>query len=245
MPPRPRPSPPSAPRSAPGFRPPRAEGPRERLARGGAEALSDAELIAILFGTGTRGTPVEVLAATVLAESGGLSGLERTGLGALSARGGVGDGKACRLLAAVELGRRIATTPLVRGARLGSSRDIDAALRPRLARAEVEHFLAIPLDAKNRPTGELRIATGGVSACPVAPSEVFRALLREAACGVVFVHNHPSGEPQPSAEDLLLTERLVRAGNLLGVRVLDHVIVARDGYFSFLDAGLLTGAEAA
>ncbi len=226
-------------------RPRRTEGPRERLARGGAEALSDAELVAILFGTGTTGMPVEVLAATVLAESGGLAGFERLGLGALAARGGVGDGKACRLLAAVEIGRRISTTPLLRGARIGSSRDIDAALRPRLGRAEVEHFLAIPLDAKNRPIGELRIASGGLSACPVAPSDVFRALLREAASGVVFVHNHPSGEPEPSAEDLQITERLVRAGALLGVRVLDHVIIARDSYFSFLDAGLLVRAEAA
>jgi DNA repair protein RadC len=223
----------------------RTEGPRERLARGGAEALSDAELVAILFGTGTPGMPVEVLAATVLAESGGLAGFERLGLGALASRGGVGDGKACRLLAAVEIGRRISTTPLLRGARIGSSRDIDAALRPRLGRAEVEHFLAIPLDAKNRPIGELRIASGGLSACPVAPSDVFRALLREAASGVVFVHNHPSGEPEPSPEDLHITERLVRAGALLGVRVLDHVIIARDSYFSFLDAGLLVRAEAA
>jgi DNA repair protein RadC len=223
----------------------RSDGPRERLARGGAEALSDAELVAILFGTGTRGVPVEVLAAAVLAETGGLAGLERVGLGALSARGGVGDGKACRLLAAVELGRRVTTTPLVRGVRLGSSRDIDAALRPRLGRSETEHFLAIPLDGRNRPLGELRIASGGVSACPVAPGEVFRALLREAATGVIFVHNHPSGETAPSPEDLLITERLVRAGALLGVRVLDHIIIARDGYFSFLDAGLLSSAEAA
>jgi DNA repair protein RadC len=225
------------------LRPSRADGPRERLARVGVESLSDAELVALLLGTGARGVPVEVLAASVLAERGGLVGLERAGLGALAARVGLGESKACRLLAAVEVGRRVGAVPLVRGMRLGSSRDIDAALRPRLARAEVEHFLAIPLDAKNRPTGELRIATGGQSVCPVAPSDVFRALLREAASAVIFVHNHPSGDPAPSREDQLITERLVRGGELLGVRVLDHVIIAREGYFSFLDAGLLRAEE--
>lgn len=219
------------------------DGPRERLARVGVEALSDAELVALLLGTGARGVPVEVLAASVLAERGGLGGLERAGLGVLAARVGVGEGKACRLLAAVEVGRRVGAVPLSRGARLTSSRDIDAALRPRLARAEVEHFVAIPLDAKNRPTGELRIASGGLSVCPVSPSDVFRALLRESASGVIFVHNHPSGDPAPSREDQLITERLLRAGELLGVRVLDHVILARDGYFSFLDAGLLRVSE--
>ncbi len=236
------PTPPVVGRAAPTAA--RSDGPRERLARVGPESLSDAELVALLLGTGARGLPVEVLAASMLAERGGLSGLERTGLGALAARTGVGEGKACRLLAAVEVGRRVGASPLARGARLGSSRDIDAALRPRLARAEVEHFLAIPLDVKNRPMGELRIATGGQSVCPVAPSDVFRALLRESAAGVVFVHNHPSGDPAPSRDDQLITERLVRAGELLGVRVLDHVIVAREGYFSFLDAGLLRETEA-
>ncbi len=222
----------------------RAVGPRERLARVGVEALSDAELVALLLGTGARGVPVEALAASVLAERGGLLGLERAGLGVLAARSGIGEGKACRLLAAVEVGRRVGAVPLARGMRLASSRDIDAALRPRLARAEVEHFLAIPLDAKNRPMGELRIATGGQSVCPVSPSDVFRALLREAASAVIFVHNHPSGDPAPSRDDQLITERLVRGGELLGVRVLDHVIIAREGYFSFLDAGLLRAEEA-
>src|SRR5690606_18345940 len=122
-------------------------------------------------------------------------------------------------------------------------RDVDAAMRPRLANADVEHFIAIALDAKNRPVAEISIARGGLAACPVSPADVFRALLREAAAGVVFVHNHPSGEPSPSAEDVALTDRLRRAGELLGVTVLDHVIIGREGYFSFLDAGLLGPAR--
>lgn len=215
------------------------EGPRERMRTVGTEGLSDAELLAILLGTGARREPVGVLASRVLHEVGGIAALSRVGAGALEQMSGLGPGKASRIMAAVELGRRVVTRPLPRGARIGSSREVDAALRPRLAGADVEHFVAIALDAKNRPIGEVEIARGGLSACPVSPADVFRALLREAAAGVVFVHNHPSGEPSPSADDVALTERLRRAGELLGVRVLDHVIIGREGYFSFLDAGLL------
>jgi DNA repair protein RadC len=209
----------------------------------GTEGLSDAELLALLLGTGGQREPVGVLASRVLHELGGLPALARVGAGALEQLPGVGPTKASRIVAAVELGRRVASRPLPRGARIGSSRDVDAALRPRLAHLDAERFLAVALDAKNRPVGEVEVARGGLSACPVSPADVFRALLREAAAGVVFVHNHPSGEPSPSAEDVALTERLRRAGELLGVQVLDHVIIGREGYFSFLDAGLLEGAR--
>ncbi len=219
------------------------EGPRERMRAVGTEGLSDAELVAVLLGTGARKEPVGVLASRLLHDLGGINGLLRLGTGALERLPGLGPTKASRLMAAVELGRRVVTRPLARGARIGSSRDVDAAMRPRFADADVEHFVAIPLDAKNRPVGEVEIARGGLSACPVSPADVFRALLREAAAGVVFVHNHPSGEPSPSADDVALTERLRQAGELLGVSVLDHVIIGREGYFSFLDAGLLPGAR--
>lgn len=220
----------------------RTSGPRERLLRVGPEGLADAELMALLLGTGGRDLPVEELATRALSRAGGLQGLERMGARRLASMRGVGLGKACRVVAALELGRRVVCSPLEPGAKLTSSREVDAAVRPRLARSEVEQFLAIPLDAKNRAMGELRLAMGGLSSCPVAPADVFRALIREAAAGVVFVHNHPSGEPSPSPEDVALTERLRQAGELLGVRVVDHVIVGREGYFSFLDTGLLAPA---
>lgn len=214
-------------------------GARERMRAVGSEGLSDAELLAVLLGTGARSEPVGVLASRLLHELGGIAALRRVGVGTLEQLSGVGPGKASRILAAIELGRRVVSRPLPRRARIGSSREVYAALRPRLGDADTERFLAIALDAKNRPVAELEIARGGLSACPVSPADVFRALLREAAAGVVFVHNHPSGEPSPSSEDVALTERLRRAGDLLGVRVLDHVIIGREGWFSFLDAGLL------
>jgi DNA repair protein RadC len=223
----------------PASAPPR-HGPRERLVEQGAESLSAEDLLAILLGTGSASEPVALLAARLLHELGGLEGLERKGPRELMGIRGLGPSKACRLAAAVELGRRVSKRPMTRGGQLLSSADVDASMRPRLAASRIEEFLAIPLDAKNRPTGELRVAVGGRSSCPVDPAEVFRRLLREAASGVIFVHNHPSGEPSPSPEDIALTARLVEAGELLGIRVLDHIIIASEGYFSFLDAGLMT-----
>lgn len=218
-------------------------GPRERLDRVGPEGLSDAELLAILLGTGTAGISVEVLATQLLGASSGLRGLARMGPGELAAAPGVGHGKACRVVAAFELGRRAIARPIPRGVMVTSSRSVVDAFRPRLAGLDAEHFLAIPLDAKNRALGELRLGLGGLLACPVTPADVFRALLRHAASGVVFVHNHPSGDPTPSAEDVSLTERLVRAGELIGIRVLDHVIIGAEGYYSFFDAGTLAACK--
>lgn len=217
-------------------------GPRERLAQAGSECLSETELVALLLGTGSRDETVTLLAARLLVASGGLFGLARMGRGELLRLHGLGEGKACRLLAAIEIGRRVASQPLRRGRRVSSSADVYEALGPRLASAEVERFVAIPLDSRNRPMGEIVLAIGGLVQCPVSPADVYRALIREAASGVIFAHNHPSGEPTPSQDDVALTERLALAGELLGVRVLDHVIVARSGYFSFRDRGLLREA---
>ncbi|NLY92449.1 MAG: DNA repair protein RadC [Myxococcales bacterium] len=214
-------------------------GPRERLALEGAAALSEIELLAIVLGTGARGLPVLELARRLVHESGGLRGLARRGLGELRAELGLGPSKAARLLAAFELGRRQAAEPPARRARLGSSQDVVGWLGPRYAEAEVEHFLAVPMDARHRPMGLFEIGKGGMTSCAVSPADVYRRILREAAPAVIFVHNHPSGAPDPSPDDLALTDRLTLAGDLLGVQVLDHVILAREGHFSFLDAGLL------
>lgn len=213
-------------------------GPRERLREVGAEHLSDGELLAVLLGTGRRAEPVDALAARLLHTLGGLSRLRGIGLGGLEAVPGLGPGKASRLVAAVEVGRRALRGDPGRR-RVRTSRDVDRLVRARLAGVATERFLAVALDARSGLIACQEVARGGVASCPVAPSEVFRLLLREAAAAAVVVHNHPSGDPSPSAEDVALTSRLVEAGALLGVPILDHVIVAREGYFSFADGGLL------
>jgi DNA repair protein RadC len=217
-------------------------GPREHLMLRGEQALSDAELIAVLLGTGSASDPVGVLAQKLIERTGGLSGLRRAGLSAMSACPGIGATKACRLRAALELGVRMNAAPLHPLAPISQSSDVAAALGPRLRSAAREHFFALALDAKNRPVAEILVAVGGLTACAITPADVFRLVLREPAAGVIFVHNHPSGEPAPSAEDVRVTERLRRAGALLGIQVLDHVILGHGAYFSFLDSGLL-GAE--
>lgn len=216
-------------------------GPRERLMLSGEQVLSDAELVAVLLGTGSARDPVGVVAERLIERVGGLHGLKRAGLSALSESSGIGLGKACRLRAALELGTRASARPLHPSTPLHHSRDVADALRARLADEGREHFFAFALDVKNRPVAEILVAVGGLSACAVSPADVFRLVLREPAAGVIFAHNHPSGEPTPSSEDVSVTERLQKAGALLGVHVLDHVILGRAGHFSFLDAGLLAG----
>jgi DNA repair protein RadC len=213
--------------------------PRERMALEGPHALADAELLAILLGTGHRGEPVEVVAARLLCRVGGLHGLARLGLQELAEQAGVGPAKASRIAASLELARRLGQRPLRADQAIRSSRDVQALLGPRYAHAEREHFVALALDVKNRPLARLEIAVGGLSSCALSPADVFRQVLKHAAAGVIFVHNHPSGEPSPSDEDVTMTRRLLAAGQLLGIRVLDHVVLGAEGHFSFLDAGLL------
>jgi DNA repair protein RadC len=217
----------------PGF-----EGPREKLAAHGSQDLSDGELVAILLGTGTHTRPAPALAEQLLCSLGGLRGLVHAGVDQLAGVSGIGAGKAARIAAALELGRRANALPLWRGTRINSSEDVYRAFGPLLAHAQHEELWAIALDARQRVLSRALLARGGLRACPVTASDVFRPLVRAAASATILVHNHPSGAPEPSADDLALTEHLGHAGQLLGITLLDHVIVAAEGYFSCLDAGL-------
>ena len=222
-----------------------AQGAREKLSERGVDALSDAELVALLLGTGTSDAPVSVLAERLLWALGGLHSLGRASLGQLAAIKGVGTGKAARIAASVELGRRVAARPLERGARIASSEDVYRAFGPLLARQQHEELWAVALDARQRILARMQLARGGLSTCPITIADVFRPLIREGAAALIVVHNHPSGAPDPSPEDLAFTERVAQAGDLLGIALLDHVIVAADGYYSCLDAGLYPGKRAA
>jgi DNA repair protein RadC len=212
--------------------------PRERLAAHGAASLSDAELVAVLLGTGRAGENVTVAAARLLRESGGLWALRRMGLAELTCMPGIGPAKAARLAAAFEAGLRALTFPENDSVPLCSSEAVFLRHGRKLMPSRVERFVVIAVDAKNRPRAEREVARGGRTSCQVDPAEVFRVLLSESASGAIFLHNHPSGDPQPSAQDLALTERLVAAGSLLDIRILDHLVVGSGRYTSLRDAGL-------
>ncbi len=216
---------------------------RERAISSGSASLDDIALVALLLGTGTSSLSVEELAARVLEEHGGVVGLGRATIAGLMQSKGIGLARASRIAGAIELGRRALTRPLSKSEPLRSSRDVDRAFRLGIGAAESERFVAVALDAKHRPTREILVHQGGRMSCPVEPASVFRELLRANAVAALFVHNHPSGRPEPSPEDDILTERLAHAGALIGIPVLDHIIVAREGYFSFLDAGRLEEIE--
>jgi DNA repair protein RadC len=217
------------------------ERPRERLLRLGACTLSDAELLAVLLGVGHASTGESALdqARTLLARLGSLRRLERATARQLRLVCGVGAAAAARLQAAVELGRRLASKPLRAGDVLRSSRDVDRHYRGRLAGLLTETFHVVLLDTRNRILGDVKISEGTLSSTIVHPREVFRPGIEEGAAALILVHNHPSGDPAPSAEDLAITRRLRDAGELVGIKVLDHVIVAASGYTSLVERGVL------
>ncbi len=214
------------------------DGPRERIARLGAAALSDSELLAVLLGTGRAGEDVALLAARVLEETGGLWALARMSVAEITRLAGIGPAKAARVAAAFETGSRGLMSPDAAASPLSNSEMVFLRHGRRLMTSPIERFLVISVDAENRARAEREVARGGRTTCQVDPAEVFRFLVSESASGAIFVHNHPSGDPEPSPQDLELTERLVAAGALLDIRVLDHVVVGSGRYTSLRDAGL-------
>lgn len=225
---------------------PGSERPRERLARLGAEALSDAELLALLLRTGVRGADVLALSRRLLAQQGGLRGVARAAPAVLCRAPGVGPAKCATLVAAIEIGRRLACHRLREGEAIQGPVDVYKHFYPRLRDAPHERFLVILLDGRHRVLRAAAVSEGTLTASLVHPREVFRPALEAGSAAVVLVHNHPSGDPTPSQEDRSVTERLARAGEILGIRVLDHVIVAERGYRSLREEGAFDlGAEPA
>jgi DNA repair protein RadC len=214
------------------------ERPRERLARTGAASLTDRELLALLLGTGHRlAGNVETLAGTLLTRFRDFRGVVCAGTAELRAIAGMGSVRAARLLAVGELARRLASETLEPGLAVTCSDVVFGHFAPLLADEKRETFHALLLDSKNRLVTKTRISEGSLGASLVHPREAFRPAVREAAASVLFLHNHPRGDPTPSVEDRRITARLCRAGELLGIPVLDHIVVGRDDYFSFADAG--------
>ncbi|NIN71431.1 MAG: DNA repair protein RadC [Gemmatimonadetes bacterium] len=217
-----------------------AERPRERLYSLGPNSLTLAELLAILIGTGTsRADVLEVAQGVLRIGRGSVRELARRPAGELVRMPGMGRAKAGRVLAGLELGRRLAAEAAEPGCEIRSPADVYRWAAPALRDLVVEEFHLIALDTQNRITHDLLITRGTLTGSLVHPREVFRAAIAEAAASIVVVHNHPSGNPVPSPDDRAVTRQLVEAGRLLDIPVYDHVIVAGDRYFSFAEAGLL------
>lgn len=214
---------------------PRVERPREKLMRYGPEKLADEELLAILLRTGTRGTGVLDLAGELLRKF-GRGDIAKAGFAELRAAHGLGPARACEILAAFELGRRY-----LHGKKSGiylKPRDIWEELRD-IREQKKEHFIVFYLDTRNQEIKRDIVSIGTLNYNLVHPREVFEPAVKNLAASVIVAHNHPSGCLEPSDEDLSLTKRLAQAGKLLGIELLDHVIVTREGFMSFKQKGLM------
>jgi DNA repair protein RadC len=212
---------------------PVADRPRERLGRVGAQALADAELIALVIGAGTRARGALAVADDVMAAAGGeVHGLATIGADALKRITGVGGSRAARLLAALELGRRTLAPSAVRP-QMRSPEDAARYLAPRYAAFPEERFGVMLLDARHRVLRTTIISTGTADASFVHPRDVFRVAALASAASVVAFHNHPSGDPTPSRDDRDVTARLERAGGIMGIDLVDHIILGHGRYFSF------------
>ncbi|MEW6319895.1 MAG: DNA repair protein RadC [Acidobacteriota bacterium] len=213
--------------------------PREKLARAGASALGDNELVALILGAGRRDRGALAVAGDVLAGTGGPAGLGRAGMDELCQVSGVGPTRAARLLAAVELGRRAVVSRVGDRPVLDTPAAVARYLVPLYGSHPVERFGVLLLDAKRRLIRAAVLSVGVLDASLCHPREVFRAAALASASAIVVFHNHPSGDPAPSADDGRVTERLRRAGDVMGIEVLDHLVLADGRYFSFREARLL------
>lgn len=227
---------------APQLSPPNADtyGPRERALEVGLEALGDADLLAIVLGTGFPGQPVTVVAASLLDHFAGLDGLSRVGPGALAQRPGLGLAKALRIAASIELGRRVCQQSLRMREPLCTSAHVARYFAPRMAHLDHEEMWVASLDGRNALRGMRKVSQGGLHGCAVSSRDILRAALADAASSFLLVHNHPSGDPTPSMEDLAMTKHISHAASMVGAPLVDHVILGAGGrYTSLLDLGVL------
>jgi len=213
--------------------------PREKLGRLGASALGDDELLAIVIGGGSAGRSALGLASELLAAAGGLHGLLRTGRDDLRRVKGCGDARAAQVLAALEIGRRVLATRPGERCQIASPQDAAHYLMPEFSARPVEQFGLLMLDTRHRVIRSTVLTVGSLDGTAVQPREVFRQALMASAAAVVLFHNHPSGDPQPSGEDVELSRRMVAAGRLMGIEVIDHVVLGDGRYCSLKESGYL------
>ena len=218
---------------------PASERPRERLQKFGVEALSAQELLALIMGRGISGESVTVTAQRLLTQFGSLRGISLATVEEMAKVRGIGIAKASQIKAAFELANRldsstdVADKPLIR-----RSEDVVSLVRGRLRGKQKEYFLALLIDSRGQLIRISEISVGSLDASIVHPREVFKEAIAASAASVLFVHNHPSGNPEPSDEDIDLTNRLLAAGNIVGIDVLDHIIICDNKYLSMKSRGL-------
>ena len=211
---------------------PRGERPRERLKSVGTGGLSNAELIAILLRTGVKGESVVALAQRLISHFEGLRGVATASFAELSSIHGLSDAKVCQILSALELGRRLASMHPEDRASIRSPQDVANLLLPEMSFLEQEHLRVVLLNTKNQVLGIREVYVGNVNSSIVRAAEIFRHAIRENCPAIIIVHNHPSGDPTPSQEDIRVTKQLVEAGALLDIEVLDHIVLGSQGHVS-------------
>ncbi|MDQ0196770.1 RadC family protein [Paenibacillus wynnii] len=218
---------------------PHEERPRERMMQYGAESLSQAELLAILLRTGTHRESAIGIAQRMLSQVGGLRQLADLSIKELTSIKGIGPAKAIQLKAGIELGRRMSNSRLNQPVIIRSPYDAADILTEQLRYLQKEHFVCLFLNTKNHVIAQETLSMGSLNASIVHPREVFRAAIKCSSASIICAHNHPSGDPTPSPEDISLTSRLLQAGEIVGIDVLDHLIIGDSGFVSMKEKGLM------
>lgn len=217
---------------------PTSEQPRERLRDQGAHALSDAELLAILMRVGVKGQNVVQLAQQVLIEFGGWNGLQQADFAELCRKHGLGEAKTATLKASLEIGRRLVLISHGERFQIKSPTDVAKLMQLEMSHLDQEHLRVISLDTKNRVQKIQTVYVGSLNSAMIRIGEVFKEALKINACSIIIVHNHPSGDPTPSPEDVLVTRQIVEAGKLLDVEVTDHLVIGQGSFVSLRERGL-------
>ena len=214
---------------------PQDERPRERLLCYGVEQLSNEELLAILLKTGTRDMSAKVLASYLLKEIENISELQHTSYQVLAQMKGIGRAKACTLLAAVELGKRVLQKKSILYQKFTDAYQVASYYQDKIGHFKQEYFICIYLDVSKKLIHEKVLFIGTLNRSLVHPREVFKEAYQVSASSIICIHNHPSGEVLPSKEDVLFTSQLVKVGKMLGIEVIDHIIIGEDKYYSFFE----------
>ena len=218
---------------------PKQERPRERLKRLGAEALSAQELLAVIISRGSPNKSVINIAQDLLTKFGNINAISQATIEQLTEIDGIGPAKATQIKACFELGKRQDLEPELKDLSIQNPQDVVDYIRKEIKDKAKEHFMLILLDSRNKTIGFSKISIGTLNASLVHPREVFKEAITHNASSVILVHNHPSGDPEPSDDDLKITKKLVESGKILSIDVIDHIIIGKNSYYSFKDKELI------